>query len=53
MTVWGRAVSHVAKELGISRQCTQRWLSLLGSEGADGLLSLAAGSGRDGSPICE
>jgi len=35
--VQGRPVSHVAKELGISRQCAHRWLNRFRSEGAAGL----------------
>ena len=33
----GRPVSHVAKELGISRQCAHRWINRHRSEGAAGL----------------
>jgi transposase InsO family protein len=33
----GRPVSHVAKELGISRQCAHRWINRYRAEGAAGL----------------
>jgi transposase-like protein len=33
----GRPVSHVAKELGISRQCAHRWINRHRAEGAAGL----------------
>ncbi len=33
----GRPVSHVAKELGVSRQCAHRWLARFDTEGPDGL----------------
>lgn len=33
----GRPVSHVAKELGISRQCAHRWINRHRAEGAPGL----------------
>ena len=32
-----RPVAHVAKELGISRQCAHRWVRRYRAEGADGL----------------
>jgi transposase InsO family protein len=34
----GRPVAHVAKEMGISRQCAHRWLSRYRTEGEAGLL---------------
>jgi transposase InsO family protein len=34
----GRPVAHVAKELGISRQCAHRWIGRFRAEGAAGLL---------------
>ncbi len=34
----GRPVSHVAKEMGVSRQCAHRWVSRFRSFGAAGLL---------------
>jgi len=34
----GRPVSHVAKEMGVSRQCAHRWLSRFRQFGAAGLL---------------
>jgi transposase-like protein len=34
----GRPVSHVAKELGLSRQCVHRWMSRYREEGEVGLL---------------
>jgi transposase InsO family protein len=33
----GRPQSHVAKELGVSRQCVARWVSRFRAEGVDGL----------------
>lgn len=33
----GRPVAHVAKELGISRQCAHRWMARFRSEGQQGL----------------
>lgn len=33
----GRPVSHVAKELGVSRQCAHRWLARFEAEGLEGL----------------
>jgi len=33
----GRPVSHVAKELGVSRQCAHRWLARYRAEGLPGL----------------
>jgi len=33
----GRPVSHVAKELGVSRQCAHRWVARFDAEGWDGL----------------
>ena len=33
----GRPVSHVAKELGVSRQCAHRWVSRFRQQGAAGL----------------
>jgi len=33
----GRPVSHVAKELGVSRQCAHRWLARFQAEGVEGL----------------
>ena len=38
VTVDNRPVSHVAKELGISRQCAHRWVARFRSEGHAGLL---------------
>jgi transposase-like protein len=32
-----RPVSHVAKELGVSRQCAHRWVNRFRAEGAAGL----------------
>ena len=37
VTVDNRPVSHVAKELGISRQCAHRWVARFRSEGTAGL----------------
>lgn len=34
----GRPVAHVAKELGVSRQCAHRWVNRFRAEGAAGLL---------------
>ncbi|WP_292707892.1 leucine zipper domain-containing protein, partial [Microbacterium sp. 67-17] len=34
----GRPVAHVARELGISRQCAHRWVSRFRLEGAAGLV---------------
>lgn len=34
----GRPISHVAKELGVSRQCAHRWVSRFRAEGRTGLL---------------
>lgn len=34
----GRPVAHVAKELGVSRQCAHRWVSRWRAEGAAGLV---------------
>ncbi len=34
----GRPVAHVAKELGVSRQCAHRWVARFDAEGAVGLL---------------
>jgi transposase-like protein len=34
----GRPVSHVAKELGISRQCAHRWVNRFRAEGRAGLV---------------
>jgi transposase InsO family protein len=33
----GRPVSHVAKEMGVSRQCAHRWLARFEAEGVEGL----------------
>jgi transposase-like protein len=33
----GRPVAHVAKELGVSRQCAHRWIRRYRTEGAIGL----------------
>ena len=33
----GRPVSHVAKEMGVSRQCAHRWLARFQTEGVEGL----------------
>jgi transposase InsO family protein len=33
----GRPVSHVAKELGVSRQCAHRWVARYEAEGVEGL----------------
>lgn len=35
----GRPVSHVAKELGISRQCAHRWINRHRAEGREGLVN--------------
>lgn len=35
--VEGRPVSHVAKEMGISRQCAHRWMSRFDQHGWSGL----------------
>jgi transposase InsO family protein len=34
----GRPVAHVAKELGVSRQCAHRWVARFRAEGAAGLI---------------
>ncbi|MBX9472127.1 IS481 family transposase [Microcella sp.] len=34
----GRPISHVAKELGVSRQCAHRWVGRFRSHGAAGLI---------------
>ena len=34
----GRPVAHVAKELGVSRQCAHRWVARYRAEGPVGLL---------------
>ena len=34
----GRPVAHVAKELGVSRQCAHRWVARFRREGAAGLV---------------
>jgi transposase InsO family protein len=36
--VLGRPVAHVAKELGVSRQCAHRWVARFDAEGEAGLL---------------
>ena len=36
--VQGRPVSHVARELGVSRQCAHRWVARFDAEGRAGLL---------------
>lgn len=36
--VQGRPVAHVAKELGVSRQCAHRWVARFDAEGEAGLL---------------
>jgi transposase-like protein len=33
----GRPVAHVARELGVSRQCAHRWVARHAAEGAAGL----------------
>jgi transposase InsO family protein len=33
----GRPISHVAKEMGVSRQCASRWVTRYRQEGEDGL----------------
>ena len=33
----GRPIAHVARELGISRQCAHRWIARFDAEGAAGL----------------
>jgi transposase len=33
----GRPVAHVAKEVGVSRQCAHRWVARYAAEGAAGL----------------
>ena len=33
----GRPVSHVAKEMGVSRQCAHRWVARFRAEGVEGL----------------
>ncbi len=33
----GRPIAHVAKELGVSRQCGHRWVARFDAEGRDGL----------------
>jgi transposase InsO family protein len=38
VVVQGRPVSHVAKELGVSRQCAHRWLARFRAEGEVGLV---------------
>ncbi|TFB96015.1 MULTISPECIES: IS481 family transposase [Cryobacterium] len=38
LTVENRPVAHVAKELGISRQCAHRWLARYRAQGPAGLL---------------
>lgn len=35
----GRPVSHVAKELGLPRQCAHRWIARFRAEGEAGLLN--------------
>ena len=35
--VHGRPVAHVAKELGVSRQCAHRWVARYDNEGEAGL----------------
>jgi transposase InsO family protein len=37
VVVHGRPVSHVAKELGVSRQCAHRWVARFRAEGEAGL----------------
>jgi transposase InsO family protein len=37
VVVLGRPVSHVAKELGVSRQCAHRWVARFRAEGPAGL----------------
>ena len=34
----GRPIAHVAKEMGISRQCAHRWIARFDAEGVTGLL---------------
>ncbi|WP_431873836.1 helix-turn-helix domain-containing protein [Amycolatopsis sacchari] len=36
--VWSRPVAHVAKELGVSRQCAHRWVRRYREEGPAGLV---------------
>lgn len=36
--VHGRPISHVAKELGVSRQCAHRWVARFDAEGLAGLV---------------
>lgn len=38
IVVHGRPVAHVAKELGVSRQCAHRWVARYRAEGEAGLL---------------
>ena len=33
----GRPVAHVAKEVGVSRQCAHRWVARYAAEGEAGL----------------
>ena len=42
----GRPVSHVAKELGVSRQCAHRWVARFRAEGLAGLFDRSSRPGR-------
>lgn len=46
IVVDGRPVSHVAKELGVSRQCAHRWVKRFRAEGAVGLLDRSSSPRR-------
>lgn len=42
----GRPIAHVAKELGVSRQCGHRWVARFDAEGLDGLRDRSSRPGR-------
>ena len=46
----GRPVAHVAKELGVSRQCAHRWVARFDAEGWSGLIDRSSRPRR--SPRC-
>jgi transposase InsO family protein len=47
----GRPVAHVAKELGVSRQCAHRWVARFRAEGRRGLLDRSSRPRRSPSAI--
>lgn len=49
----GRPVSHVAKELGVSRQCAHRWLARFREAGREGLLDRSSRPNRSPSAVSD